>query len=249
MNKNFNKYTTKSLSEIKDFSLGKREVAMYLSKFGVLDSDNDIIIKGTFKRSLQDRGVDSPSNRKIAFLRYHDWQQQIGKWLKLEEDDLGLFAVGKLGTSTKGEDALRDYEEGIIKEHSIGFQYMADNIRKVDNADGSFYYEIFEVKLFEGSAVTFGANEETEVLAIGKSENKIQLVEKYAKEIEIVTKSLINGKGTDERLYNLEMKLKYLNSRLVDLAMMPTVTSPKTESIEQVNTKSQFNWDKLNQLL
>ena len=244
MNKNFTQYKTKSITEIKDLSLGKREVAMYLSKFGVLDSDNDIIIKGAFKRSLVDRGVDSASNRKIAFLRYHDWQHQIGKFIRLEEDDLGLFAVGKLSTSTKGEDALRDYEEGIIKEHSIGFQYMTDNIRKVgDN------FEIFEVKLFEGSAVTFGANEETEVLAIGKSENKIQLVEKYAKEIEIVTKSLINGKGTDERLYNLEMKLKYLNSRLVDLAIMPTVTSPKTESTEQVNVKSQFNWDKLNNLL
>lgn len=75
------------------------------------------------------------------------------------------------------------------------------------------------------------------------------MVEKTAKEIEIVTKALINGKGTDERLYNLEMKLKYLNSRLVDLAMMPTVTSPKAESAEQINVKSQFNWGELNKLL
>ena len=87
MNRNLNQYTTKSLSEIKDLSLGKREVAMYLSKFDVLDSDNDIIKKGAFKRSLQDRGVDSASNRKIAFLRYHDWQHQIGKFIRLEEDD------------------------------------------------------------------------------------------------------------------------------------------------------------------
>ena len=244
MNRNLNQYTIKSLSEIKDLSLGKREVAMYLSKFDVLDSDNDIIKKGAFKRSLADRGVDSARNRKIAFLRYHDWQHQIGKVIRLEEDGLGLFAVGKLSTSTKGEDALRDYEDGVLREHSIGFQYLSDNIRKVgDN------FEIYEVKLFEGSAVTFAALKETEVLAIGKSENKIQLVEKYAKEIEIVTKALINGKGTDERLYNLEMKLKYLNSRLVDLAMMPTVTSPKAENIEQVNVKSQFNWGELNKLL
>jgi HK97 family phage prohead protease len=229
---------------MKDISLGKREVAMYLSKFDVLDSDKDIIKKGAFTRSLKDRGVDSSSNRKIAFLRYHDWQHQIGKFLRLEEDDLGLFAVGKLSTSTKGEDALRDYEEGIIKEHSIGFQYMAENIKKVGEN-----FEIFEVKLFEGSAVTFGANLETEVLAVGKSENKIELVEKISKEIDIVTKSLINGRGTDERLYNLEMKLKYLNSRLIDLAMMPTVIFPKSENIEQINTKSKFNWGELNKLL
>jgi len=248
MSKLINGYNLKSLTEIKDISLGKREVAMYLSKFDVLDSDKDIIKKGAFARSLKDRGVDSPSNRKIAFLRHHDWQQQIGKWLKLEEDDLGLFAVGKLGTSTMGEDALRDYEEGIIKEHSIGFQYMTDNVRKVDNADGSFYYEIFEVKLYEGSAVTFGANEFTEVLAIGKSENKVQLVEKLSKEIDIITKALINGRGTDERLYNLEMKLKYLNSRLIDLAMMQSAISSKAQA-EQIDNKPNFDWNKLNKLL
>jgi hypothetical protein len=166
----------------------------------------------------------------------------------LEEDDLGLFAVGKLSTSTKGEDALRDYEEGIIKEHSIGFEYMTDNIRKVDNADGSYHYEIFEVKLYEGSAVTFAAMSETEVLAVGKSENKIQIVEKISKEIDIVTKSLINGRGTDERLYNLEMKLKYLNSRLIDLAMMPSVPSSKAQA-EQIDNKPNFDWNKLNNLL
>jgi len=248
MSKLINGYNLKSLTEIKDISLGKREVAMYLSKFDVLDSDKDIIKKGAFARSLKDRGVDSPSNRKIAFLRHHDWQQQIGKWLKLEEDNLGLFAVGKLGTSTMGEDALRDYEEGIIKEHSIGFQYMTDNIRKVDNADGSFHYEIFEVKLYEGSAVTFGANEFTEVLAIGKSENKVQLVEKLSKEIDVITKALINGRGTDERLYNLEMKLKYLNSRLIDLAMMPSAISSKAQA-EQIDNKPNFDWNKLNNLL
>jgi len=229
---------------MKDISLGKREVAMYLSKFDVLDSDKDIIKKGAFTKSLKDRGVDSSSNRKIAFLRYHDWQHQIGKFIRLEEDDLGLFGVGKLSTSTKGEDALRDYEEGIIKEHSIGFQYMAENIKKVGEN-----FEIFEVKLFEGSAVTFGANLETEVLAVGKSENKIELVEKISKEIDIVTKSLINGRGTDERLYNLEMKLKYLNSRLIDLAMMPPLTSSKSEIVEQIDSKHKFDWNKLNKLL
>ena len=243
MSKLINGYNLKSLTEIKDISLGKREVAMYLSKFDVLDSDKDIIKKGAFARSLKDRGVDSPSNRKIAFLRHHDWQQQIGKWLKLEEDEVGLFAVGKLSTSTKGEDALRDYEEGIIKEHSIGFQYMTDNIRKVED-----HFEIYEVKLFEGSAVTFGANEFTEVLAIGKSENKVQLVEKLSKEIDIITKALINGRGTDERLYNLEMKLKYLNSRLIDLAMMQSAISSKHEA-EQIDNKPNFDWNKLNNLL
>jgi len=72
--------------------------------------------------------------------------------------------------------------------------------------------------------------------------------EKLSKEIDVITKALINGRGTDERLYNLEMKLKYLNSRLVDLATINFV-SPKTEAVKQVNNEQSFNWAELNQLL
>jgi HK97 family phage prohead protease len=256
MKKNINQYSVKSFdTSIKDLSLGKREVAFYLSKFDVIDSDNDMIVKGAFEKSIKERGPESESNRNIAFLRYHDWQHPIGKFLKLDEDEKGLFAVAQLGTSTKGEDALRDYEEGIIKEHSIGFQYITDAVKWVEDEKGYYddedkkgYYRIEEVKLFEGSAVTFGANEYTEVLSIGKSENKEQVVEKLSKEIDVVTKALLNGRGTDERLYNLEMKLKYLNSRLIDLAITDTVIS-KTEEVQQINPKHSFNWGELGKLL
>lgn len=248
MKRGLNQYTIKSFdNSIKDISLGKREVAMYLSKFDVIDSDNDMIVKGAFEKSIRERGPGSDSNRNIAFLRYHDWQHQIGKFLTLEEDNNGLFAVAKLSTSTKGEDALRDYEEGIIKEHSIGFQYMTDSVKWIEE-NGKGYYRIDEVKLFEGSAVTFGANEFTEVLTVGKSEDKQNALEKLTKEIDVVTKALINGRGTDERLYNLEMKLKYLNSRLVDLATVNFAT-PKAEATKQINIEQGFDWEKLDYLL
>lgn len=249
MKKNFNQYSTKSFNTvIKDLSLGKREVAMYLSKFDVIDSDDDLIVKGAFEKSIRERGPQSGSNRNIAFLRYHDWQHPIGKFLKLEEDSKGLFAVAQLGTSTKGEDALRDYEDGIIKEHSIGFQYVNENVKYIENEKEKGYYEINEVKLFEGSAVTFGSNEYTEVVNIGKGENKVNIVEKLAKEIDIVTKALINGRGTDQRLYNLEMKLKYLNSRLIDLVIIKS-DLPRVAEIQQINTEKEFNWDQLANLL
>ncbi len=249
MKKNFNQYSVKSFeTSIKDLSLGKREVAMYLSKFNVIDSDDDMIKKGAFAKSIKERGPGSGSNRNIAFLRYHDWQHQIGKFLKLEEDEKGLLAIAQLGTSTKGEDALRDYEDGIIKEHSIGFQYMSENVNWIESEGKKGYYEIEEVKLFEGSAVTFGSNEYTEVLSIGKSENKNDLIKKLSKEIEIVTKALINGRGTDERLYNLEMKLKYLNARLIDLAIIDNQI-PRVKAIQQINKKTSFNWVELENLL
>ena len=221
---------------------------MYLSKFDVIDSDNDMIVKGAFERSIKERGADSGSNRNIAFLRYHDWQHQIGKFVKLEEDNFGLFAVAKLGTSTKGEDALRDYEEGIIREHSIGFQYISDKVKWVEEEENKGYYRIDEVKLFEGSAVTFGANEYTDVLSVGKGASGINILDNLTNEIGTVTKALINGRGTDERMYNLEMKLKYLNSRLVDLAITKANT-PKVEEVQQIDIEQGFNWIKVDNLL
>ena len=163
-----NTYQTKGASEIKDISSDKRQVAVYLAKFDNIDSDNDMIKKGAFTKSIQERGPDSPSNRKIAFLRWHDWEKPIGKFLTLQEDDFGLFAVSQLGTSVGGNDAWNDYNDGIIREHSIGFQYIQDKMRWIDdaNAPAQGYWMISELKLYEGSAVTFGANSETNVVCL-----------------------------------------------------------------------------------
>lgn len=85
MNKIFNSYQTKNQTEIKDIDSENRSVAIYLSKFDVVDSDFDMIKRGAFAKSIREHGVDSPSNRKIAFLRHHDWMQQIGKFTRLED--------------------------------------------------------------------------------------------------------------------------------------------------------------------
>lgn len=238
-----NNYKIKAFNlPIKDISLEKREVAMYLSHFGNIDSDNDLLVKGCFKKSLQERGVESDTNRKIAFLRYHDWSKPIGKFTRLEEDDYGLFAVGKLSTSTDGNDALADYEEGVIREHSIGFRYIADKIKWIEDStlDAGGYYLVSEVALWEGSAVTFGANELTPVLDVSKSENKIDIIQNISKELEIVHKSLVSGKGSDERLYNLEMKAKFLNAQLTELAMKGI----EVNKINPIKEKS-FDWAKV----
>lgn len=218
--KNMSKYETKSGYEIKDMDGDKREVAVYLAKFGNVDSDNDVIQKGAFKKSIQERGPMAPSNRKIAFLRHHDWEKQIGVFSKLQEDDNGLFAVGRLGTSTMGEDAWRDYQDGIIKEHSVGFQRVTDKtkwVKDTSNPAGGFTL-LQEVKLWEGSAVTFGANELTNVVEIMKSEQKKSFIDRISEDLQTVIKALVNGKGSDERLYELEMKANFLSSQLTLLA-------------------------------
>ena len=241
-------YSTKHAGEIKDMDDEKREVAIYLSKFDKVDSDNDMIVKGAFKKSIREHGPDSKSNRKIQFLRYHDWEKPIGKFLTMQEDELGLFAVAKLSTSTLGEDAYKDYAEGIIREHSIGFQYIPDKMRYVeDKATGAGYNLIKEVKLWEGSAVTFGSNDDTNVVEVMKSENKKNYISQINAELNTVLKSLGIGQGSDERLYALEMRAKYLSSQLVLLATKEPSNKLTSENSEPTDEKdnNSFNWAKV----
>jgi len=244
MNKT-NTYSTKGAFEIKDIDSEKRRVAMYLSTFDVIDSDNDMIQKGAFTKSITERGPGTGSNRQIAFLRWHDWEKPIGKFIELGEDQKGLFAVGEMGNSTIANDAWNDYADGIIREHSIGFKYMADKIKWIDDSSMEIggYYLITELKLYEGSAVTFGSNEFTNVIDVTKSEQRIVMAVKYANEIDTLTKALANGKGTDDRLFEIEMKLKYLNGQLLLLAK----NEPQTKHsliVEPTNTiENSFDWN------
>ena len=205
------KYGAKTLAlKVEDVDLQGRKAKFYLSAFDVKDSDNDVIRAGTFTKSIQERGVDSLGNRRIAHLRNHNWDNQIGKFTELYEDSKGLVGVSELGRSTKGEDALRDYQDGIIREHSIGFNYIKGKIEKQTNDTNGEFFNITEVKLWEGSAVTFGANELTPVLDVAKGLDYNAILTKIQTLSESLNTAIKNGKGTDERLENIELMFAQL---------------------------------------
>ena len=215
-------YGVKNLSlKIEDVDEANRIVKGYLSSFDTLDSDSDIIRKGAFKKSLSERGVSTGANRKIAHLRNHDWEQQIGLFTELAEDSKGLYFVSKLGRSTKGTDALLDYQDGILREHSIGFNYVKGKIEEVkeDSVHGDFY-NITEVKLWEGSGVTFGANEFTPTMEANKSIINSDYLLNLNNDMNVLVKALQNGKGTDERLENIGIKLQQIQHKYNSLIEM-----------------------------
>jgi len=242
MEKNLSIYGVKSHSLIlKDLDEGSRSVSGYFASFDTLDSDNDIIRKGAFTKSIQERGVKSTSNRQIAHLRNHDWEQQIGKLTEIGEDAKGLFFVSTLGRSTKGNDAFLDYQDGILNEHSIGFNYIGEKINWIE--DSSFksggYFEVKEVKLWEGSGVTFGANEFTPVIDVAKGLTNESHLAKLNKEFEIITKALMNGQGTDERLHSFEMRLKVIQQKYNSLIIEKPFTKD-TLIIEPNKTQNEI---------
>lgn len=244
----FNSYETKSIAlEVKDLDIQTRRVKVMLSKFDNVDSDGDVIRRGAFAKSIQERGADSTSNRKIAFLRYHDWEHQIGVFKQLEETHEGLVAVGELGRSTKGTDAFLDYQDGIIREHSIGFNFIPDKINLIGTGD-NVVREATEVFLWEGSAVTFGANELTPTMDVGKG-NRTEYLEKLNKEMDSLVTALRTGKGTDERLFNFEMRLKVLQQKYNSLiSNEPSLDTQDDEPNDSASNKNNFKSFYLNQI-
>jgi len=160
---------------------------------------------------------------------------------EIGEDAKGLFFVSTLGRSTKGNDAFLDYQDGILNEHSIGFNYIGEKINWIE--DSSFksggYFEVKEVKLWEGSGVTFGANEFTPVIDVAKGLTNESHLAKLNKEFEIITKALMNGQGTDERLHSFEMRLKVIQQKYNSLIIEKPFTKD-TLIIEPNKTQNEI---------
>ena len=110
------------------------------------------------------------------------------------------------------------------------------------NAPAQGYWMITELKLYEGSAVTFGANSETNVVDVMKSEDKAEKAVKISNEIDLLIKGLANGKGSDERLFEMEMKLKFLNSQMLILAKSEPFVKEHSPIIEPIIAQELFNW-------
>lgn len=199
MNLNFKNHT----GEIKDIDLKGRRVEMHLASFDNVDYDNDVIIKGAFTKSITERKND------IFFLNQHNWAQPHGKFDVLKEDSYGLYAVtNKLTDTSYTMDALKLYDAGVIKEHSIGFTVMKDEVLKTG------VRKIKEVKLYEGSNVTLGANPLTPFHGY-KSMNKKEV----DAELKTYLKAFRNGSFTDETFSLLEIATRQLMKLSADLAV------------------------------
>lgn len=192
----------KQLTEgLKDVDLKKRIVTGYLSNFGNKDSDNDIIEKGAFSKTLTER------KEQIFFLNQHNWQQPHGKFAVLQEDSKGLYFESEpLIDTSYSSDALKLYEAGIMKEHSIGF----NTIKSEDEKSGVRL--IKEVKLYEGSNVTLGANSETPFTGF-KSLTLKEVNDKH----KVILKAFRNGTFTDDTFILLELALKDLQLQSYEL--------------------------------
>ena len=213
-------YEKKSIvGEVKDLDLKKRVVTGYLSAFGNKDHVGDIIIKGAFTKSLAER------KDKIFFLNQHNWDQPHGKFNMLQEDAKGLyFESMPLIDTTYSSDLLKLYDAGIINEHSIGYQTMKDDV--VGDAR-----VLKELKLYEGSNVTLGANPETPFMGM-KAGTK-----RASDQVKRILKMLRSGDVTDDTFSLLEIALKQYETELINIGKKSVEPSSDTQQEPSADTQ------------
>lgn len=183
-----------------DLDEEKGIVTVAVNGIGVVDSQNDISMPGSFNKTL------SENISRMKWFLNHDTTQLLGVPLEGAEKDGNLIMTGQLNLAKQiGRDTLEDYKlyasAGRTLEHSIGVQAI-----KRDQKDKR---KVLEWKMWEYSTLTsWGSNPQTFLVGI-KSDGP----ETVRKNIEFLREAL-KMRYTDERLKQYEMKLDMLNKAL-----------------------------------
>ena len=209
-----------------EVQVSDRIVSGYLASFDTKDSDSDIILKGAFTKSLNERGVGSTTARKIAYLYQHDMSRPIGRFTTLCEDEKGLYFEATLDNIPLANDVLEQYKSGTLNQHSIGFRYIKD---KVEYSKDLEAFVIKELDLFEGSVVTMGANENTPFVGL-KADSVDSEMEQLRRETELVLKHIP---------FEEQFKIRQLISKHISLLETEPI---KITPIEQEPIVKEMDW-------
>jgi len=212
---------------IMDVDSEQRRVKAVWARCGNVDLDNDIIVPEAFTKTLAERG---PAGKNLIWsLVDHcaEMEAVIGKPEQLYIEKDMLIAITPIVETETGEDIIKLYEAGLINQHSIGFSTVKSNV------DKNGIRTITELKLYEGSAVLWGANPETPTLGFkGEMEIKDKKQE-LSNRLEKLIKAFKGGKFTDEMFSLIEIEIKKIQGELLEIEVIKEITQPE-QSVEPV---------------
>lgn len=210
---------------LKDVDASQGIVCGYFSSFGELDSYREIVEPGAFARSIREWGPSGTHRQgRIKHLWQHVVLEPIGVPQVLREDDFGLYFETRISKTRRGRDALVLYEDGVIDEHSIGFEILPGSTRH--DKDENITY-LTEVRLWEGSSVTWGANMETPTVDVRSSS---QCLDRLSCRMQAMEKVLRHRDISDETGYDLEIMLRQCQA---DFERLSKLAEPNTETEEK----------------
>lgn len=158
--------------QTRDDENGKKYIegyfAVFNSNYEIAQGMSESIAPGAFSNTI---------SGDIRALVNHDTTLVIGRTkahtLELREDERGLW--GKVEINPNDSDAMNLYERvnrGDVDGCSIGFDIVNEETDFRD--DGSIHWTIREVTLYEVSACTFPAYEQTNISAREKQRDEIK---------------------------------------------------------------------------
>jgi HK97 family phage prohead protease len=221
--KSMNPFITKKAGILKDVDVERRMIEGYYSVFDYKDSDGDIMMKGCYTKTIKENGPNGKN--RIMHLYQHDPLTVLGKPSMLVEDEKGLYFRTAITDTQLGTDVLKLYRDGVLKEHSVGINFVRRDFSNEDEA-----YIVNEVKMWEGSTVTWGANE----MALGgmaKGSQKDQ-VDQY----KTLVRAFDSGDYTDETFMLIEMHIKNLEE-----ALRKSLQNTEAEPITSVSNDADFD--------
>lgn len=200
---------------ISDIDLKTSTIKGYASVFGNEDHDKDIIVKGSYSKTVKDWGPQGKARIK------HCWQHDITdpflKTSELYEDHYGLAFVSTVPPELKDvqfvQDRIKLIQAGLVDEVSVGIIPV-----RSDRKNGIRY--ITENKLFEYSSVTLASNELARITSV-KGSGAIDLLERLTKKSELVVSLLKNGDVTDDCFFMVEYYQQQLLKHISDLLAAP----------------------------
>lgn len=132
-----------------------RKISGYAAVFGNIDLAGDLIVKGAFAKSIQERGPGTTNGNKIAFLYQHTMAQPLGLITKLLEDDYGLYFEAVMSETQFCSDVLTQILDGTLDQFSIGYNYVWDKVEYDSDKEAFICLELY---LAENSIVTLSCN-------------------------------------------------------------------------------------------
>jgi HK97 family phage prohead protease len=149
----------------------------YGSIYNVIDDGDDIVAPGCFAESLK---ASQAADDMPAMLWQHRSAEPCGTYVKVSEDDTGLYVEGQLALKTQvGAEAYELLKMKAIKGLSIGYLTREDSYDQVTGVR-----TIKRADLWEVSLVTFPMNREARVAAVKSIEGLSRLsdVERYLRD-------------------------------------------------------------------
>lgn len=142
-------------------------IAGYASIFNVVDSHNDLILPGAYKKTL---AAARRYNHVFPIFAEHDEKRIIGKVVKIRENSKGLWIEAVIFDQHEGARLKNLFNEGIQLGFSIGYNTMKATW---ENDDPKNYHDLYdetrkiiEVHLYEISVVKWPSNSHCVVSSI-----------------------------------------------------------------------------------